>query len=153
MNVCVARSATLLLVVVVAAVLPAQDVEENGAETKILALEHVWDRAQAGGDLKALDALFDSELIYIGSDGSRIDKGGFLSQVKSSPLHQVVRELTKVQVFEDTAIVNGTYQSKEFNNGRALLQRGRFTDTWINKSSTWVCIAAQSTPILRSATN
>ena len=144
------RLTSLLLACAIApAILWAQNIEERGDEAKISALERVRNRAEASGDLKALDALLDSELIYIDSDGSLMTKPDFLSKVKSAPPQRTIIVLTKVQVFEDTAIVNGTYQSKEFRNGKPLFRQGQFTDTWIYKGSAWVCIAAQNTLVLR----
>jgi len=134
-----------------ARVLRAQDVEEVGSETKIPALERVWNQAEMLGDLKALDALLDPDLIYIDADGVAMSKAEFLARARSGPLHRTITELTKVQVFEDTAIVNGMYLSKQFKGGRSVVRQGRFTDTWIHKGPTWVCIAAQVTPILHPA--
>lgn len=139
----------LLFITIAPSLSPAQDPDEASSQTKILALEHVWNQAEALGDLKALDALFDDRLIYIDYDGRLLTKQEFISQVKSSHLLQVVTDLEKVQVFGDTAIVNGTYRANEFKNGKPLALRGRFTDTWLYRDSTWVCIAAQATPILQ----
>jgi hypothetical protein len=127
----------------------AQDAEEAGARSKILALEHAWNQAEASNDLKALDVLFDSRLVYVDFDGARMTKAEFLSSVKSAHLEQMITESMTVQIFGDTAIVTGTYQSKEFKNGKPLVRRGRFVDTWVQKGPTWVCVAAQATPILR----
>jgi hypothetical protein len=54
-----------------------------------------------------------------------------------------------VQMFDRTAIVTGIYRSTEFRNGKTVAHRGRFVDTWVFKDSTWVCVAAQATPILQ----
>jgi hypothetical protein len=123
---------------------------EDAARAKILVLENVWNRAEAAGDLKALDALFDTELTYIDSQGALLSKAEFLSYAKSTRLEQIATELIKVQLFDDTAIVNGTYRAKEFKNGKTVVQQGRFTDTWVYKDSNWICIAVQATPILQT---
>jgi hypothetical protein len=124
--------------------------DEDSARAKIRGLENVWNRAEASGDLKALDTLFDPELTYIDSDGALLSKAEFLSHAKSAHLEQISIELIKVQLFDDTAIVNGTYRAREFKNGKSVLQQGRFTDTWVYKGSNWICIAAQATPILQT---
>lgn len=131
------------------AILCAQEKDQNVAGPKILALERAWNLAESAGDLKALDALFDNELIYVDVDGSLINKTQLLVRVKLAHPQQVVTEMMTVQVFDDTAIVNGTYRSNELKNGRPIVRRGRFTDTWMYKNFTWVCIAAQATPILQ----
>jgi hypothetical protein len=125
----------------------AQSSEEAGSRSKILALEHAWNQAEAFKDLKALDALFDNGLIYVDSDGTLMNKAAFLAHVKLAHLQQVVTQSMAVQVFGETAIVTGIYQANEFANGKPVVRRGRFVDAWVFKGSTWMCVAAQSTPV------
>jgi len=138
----------LLIVWMPVAVLVAQDSDEASDRSKIIALEQAWNQAEAFKDLKALDSLFDSTLLYVDSDGSLMTKAEFLSHVKSNRLQQVVTVSMTVQVSGDTAIATGVYRANELKNGRPTLQHGRFTDTWIQRHGTWVSIAAQATPIL-----
>lgn len=126
----------------------AQSEDIDSARAKILALENVWNRAESAGDLKALGALFDNDLTYVEYDGTLFSKAEVLSRDKSKHLQQVVTQMTKVQFFDDTAIVNGIYRAKEFKKGRLIYEEGRFTDTWVYKDSNWICIAAQATPIV-----
>jgi hypothetical protein len=121
---------------------------EGTAASKITALEQVWVRALTSGDLQALDDLADSGLSYVGPDGSVMTKAELLLYAKSTHPQRVIKAFTKVQVFDDTAVANGTYESKEYQNGKVLLRKGQFTDTWFRKDAGWVCIAAQQTPIL-----
>lgn len=125
----------------------AQDSDEAATRSKILTLEHAWNQAEAFKDVKALDALFDNGLIYVDIDGVLMTKAEFLAHVKSGHVQQVVTQSMAVQIFGTTAIVTGTYQASEFKNGRPLLSRGRFLDTWILKESKWVCVAADATPV------
>jgi len=138
-----------ILVGLAHAVLWAQDQDHSAARTKILALEHAWNQAEAFKDLKALDALFDNDMVYVDFDGTLMTKAAFLARVKSTHLEQVVTESMTVQVFNTTAIVSGTYRSNEFKNGKRIQRRGRFVDTWVYKDSMWICVAAQATPILQ----
>jgi|SRR5450432_1494562 hypothetical protein len=144
----VARLVWLLILVGLAAFARAQDADEAGVRSKILALEHAWNQAEAFNDLKALDSLFDNRLVYIDSDGTLMTKAEFLAHVKSSHLQQVITQSMSVQVFGDMAIVTGTYLVKEFKGGRNIQHRGRFADAWVRKDQTWVCVAAEATPIL-----
>lgn len=123
--------------------------KEAETRTRLLALQHAWSQAERFGDLKALDLLLDEDLVYVDFDGNLMAKAAFLARMKATHLQKAVSELMTVEVFDDTAIVNGTYRSDEFNNGKIVRRRERFTNTWVYKRSTWVCIAAQSTPILR----
>lgn len=126
----------------------AQGSDEAATRSRIMALEHAWNQAEAFKDLKALDALFDNALIYVDSDGTLMNKPELFAHVKSAHLSQVITQSMMVEVFGGTAIVTGTYQAKEFRDGRTVVNRGRFIDAWVFKGSTWVCVAAQSTPSL-----
>lgn len=127
----------------------AQESDQSAARSKIMALEHAWNQAEAFSDLKALDTLFDNNLVYVDSDGALMNKAEFLSHVKASHLQQVVTQSMNVQVFKDTAIATGTYLAKEFKDGKQISHYGRFVDTWVRRDQTWVCVSAQATPILR----
>jgi hypothetical protein len=142
------RIGVLFLAGTSTAILCAQEKDQNTAGPKILALERAWNLAESFGDLKALDTLFDSELIYVDPDGRLLTKAQVLVQMKSDHPQQETTELMTVQVYDDTAIVNGIYRENALKNGKPIVRKGRFTDTWIYKNFTWVCIAAQATPIL-----
>lgn len=129
--------------------LRAQNADESGSRSRILALEHAWNQAESLQDLKALDAIFDNQLVYVDFDGTLMSKAAFLSHVKLNHVQQVVTDSMTVQIFGDTAIATGAYHSTEARNGKLQIRRGRFVDTWVHKDSTWICIAAQATPIIR----
>jgi hypothetical protein len=147
------HTATLACVLIVfglaTAPLSAQSDDESGGRTKVLALEHAWNQAEAFKDLKALDTLFDNALLYVDFDGTLMTKAEFLSRVKSEHLQQVITQSMNVQMFGSTAIVTGTYQTTEIIHGKPLVRRGRFLDTWVYKNSNWTCVAAGATPQLR----
>jgi hypothetical protein len=118
--------------------------------SKLTTLEQIWGRALSNGDVKALDALSDPSLVYVDSDGSLLSKADLLIYSKTPHPQRSIVTFTKVQVFDDTAVINGTYRSKESKNGRTVVQEGQFTDTWLYRDSAWVCIAAQQTPVLHA---
>jgi ketosteroid isomerase-like protein len=124
--------------------------QPNAEQTKILALENAWNRAEENKDVKALETLLDSSLVYIDYDGSLMDKAKFIASVKEPALHpeQIVNESMTAHVFGGSAIVTGIYREKGVNHGKAYLRRGRFTDTWVYRDNAWVCVASQSTLIL-----
>ncbi len=128
----------------------AQNSNDSGGRSTILALEHAWDQAQERGDVKALNAIFDNSLIYVDYDGKLLTKSEFLARVKANTNHmqQIVAEEMSVQMFGETAIVVGSYRVKGVEHGKPYLRRGRFTDTWIVRNANWICVAAGTTPIL-----
>lgn len=143
----------LLCLLILAGMAPAhlwaQGGDDAAVRSKILALEHAWNQAEALKDLKSLDGLFDNALVYIDFDGTLMTKAEFLSRVKSAHIQQGVTESMTAQVFGNTAIVTGIYLDREIKDGKPVLRRGRFVDTWVYKDSAWVCVAAQATPILQ----
>lgn len=118
-------------------------------QTKILALENAWNQAEEHKDVKALESLLDSTLVYIDYDGSMMDKSQFIASVKEPALHpeQIVNESMTAHVYGDSAVVTGVYHEKGIKNGKAYLHQGRFTDTWVFHGGVWVCVASQSTLI------
>jgi hypothetical protein len=143
----VSRLIAILCFFTMAAGLCAQDTSDP-TPTKILALQHAWNQAETFRDMKALDALLDNDLIYLDCDGNLLTKSEVMARVKARQVQRVVTDAMTVQVFDDTAIVTGTYRSNELRNGRIVVHTERFTNAWVYKRSMWVCIAAQATQIL-----
>lgn len=129
--------------------LSAQSNDEAG-RSNILALEHAWDQAQERGDAKALSSIFDDALIYVDFDGKLLTKAEYMARVKANNTHmqQIVAEEMNVKMFGNAAIVVGTYRVKGIENGKPYVKRGRFTDTWVLRGTNWICVAAETTPIL-----
>jgi ketosteroid isomerase-like protein len=124
-----------------------QDDEKN----RILALENAWNQAEEHKDTKALDSLLASSLVYIDYDGSLMNKAQFLASARQPALHPeiITNESMTVEIYGDSAVVNGVDREKGVNKGKSYLRRGRFTDTWVKVNGTWQCVASQSTLISR----
>jgi ketosteroid isomerase-like protein len=145
---------TIAAVLLLAISVPA--VTQNRAaldpeQTRILALETAWNRAEEQKDAKALDGLLDSTLIYIDYDGTQMNKAQFLASVRAPSLHpeQIVNESMTAQMYGSTAIVTGVYREKGRAAGKPYLRRGRFIDVWVNQNGTWRCVTSQSTLMSR----
>jgi hypothetical protein len=145
------RILTAILLLLTAMATVAQTPAQPDAEqTKILALENAWNRAEETKDSKALETLLDSTLVYIDYDGTLMDKAQFIASVKQPALHpeQIVNESMTAHLYAGSAVVTGVYREKGMNHGKPYLRRGRFTDTWVYRDNAWVCVASQSTLIL-----
>jgi len=127
----------------------AQENGEAGAKARILAQEQAWFDANASGDTRALDEIFDNALVYI-EKGRLETKGDYLSRIRlaRSHGHQVAVEAKTVHIFRDTAIVVGTYREITMKDGNTSLKRWRFIDTWVNKNGNWVLVAAGASPVV-----
>jgi hypothetical protein len=143
--------AVYLLLVILAPVAAQNTPGADPEQTRILALESAWNRAEEQKDAKALDGLLAGTLLYIDYDGSLMNKAQFLASVKTPSLHpeQIVNESMNAQMYGSFAIVTGVYREKGISRGKAYLRRGRFIDTWINQGGTWRCVTSQSTLISR----
>lgn len=140
----------LLLCLTLAAATPVPD-DLDAAQTRILALENAWNQAEEHKDVNALDSLLDPTLVYIDYDGSIMDKAQFMASIKLPSLHpeQIVNESMTAHVYGDSAVVTGIYREKGQKSGKPYLRRGRFTDTWVFHQGNWVCVASQSTLIMK----
>ncbi|HLW83650.1 MAG TPA: nuclear transport factor 2 family protein [Candidatus Sulfotelmatobacter sp.] len=123
--------------------------QDSGADvrSRILALEHARNQAEAMKDVNALDAILDETFVYVEFDGSQMGKAEFLARVRKAPLQEVVTDSVTTQIFGGAAIVTGIYRSTEVHEGKPLQRRGRFIDTWVYRNGFWVCVAEQATPI------
>lgn len=142
------RTRALVLAVVCLASLrgSSQDPDPQTA-SPIIALENAWSRAVEGKNLKALDTLLDSGFIYVDFDGRMMTKTEVLADVKASSIQQSLTEGMTAHLYGNAAIVTGTVRMKGVENGKLLLRRGRFTDTWIYRSGAWACVASQVTAL------
>jgi ketosteroid isomerase-like protein len=140
----------LLLCLTLATAAPVPD-QLDPAQTRILALENAWNQAEEHKDVNALDSLLDATLVYVDYDGSMMDKAQFMASVKLPSLHpeQIVNESMTAHVYGDSAVVTGVYREKGEKNGKPYLRHGRFTDTWVFYQGSWVCVASQSTLIMK----
>jgi len=142
---------TIAMILLVSCALAVAQDEQNAAyiRTKVLALENAWNLAEEHKDVKALDGLLASSLVYIDYDGTLMNKAQFLTSVRTPSLHpeQIVNESMTASVYGDTVVVTGVYHDKGAQSGKAYFRRGRFTDTWVRQNGEWACVASQSTLI------
>jgi len=139
------------LALICAASLPVSAQAEAGdgdAATAIRALEHEWAEAQSRNDNGALDLIFDNALVYI-EYGKLVTKGDYLLRVKSAKpsLQLIVMEALMVRTFGSTVIAIGSYRETEVKDGKSLLKRWRFVDTWVYENGRWMLVAAAATPV------
>jgi ketosteroid isomerase-like protein len=129
----------------------AQGDADPGVQSKIIALEKVWNQAYKLGDVRALDSLLDDRVVLINDDGTVQNKAEFLAGIKPSKSQeqQVAPESMSVQVFGSTAVATGVFRAKGIEGGKPYVRRERFVDTWVYQGSGWVCIATNATPVLR----
>jgi ketosteroid isomerase-like protein len=116
----------------------------SDAENKLTALENAWSAAQRDHDVKAIEALIVETFINTEWDGSVQNKAQFLQGIKdtSVKLTTMTNDDMTVFIYGNTAIVAGAYHAKGTRNGKPYEARGRFTDTWVQTSGKWMCVAS-----------
>jgi hypothetical protein len=129
----------------------AQEVSDRDISSMIRVLENAWDQAQANGDIKALNLMFDPSMMYIDEDGSLLSKGEFLHRAAhehGTDMQWVVSPTMSVKVYHDAAVVAGSYTVTGVRGGKRYQRTGYFIDTWALQNGVWLCVVAQATPVL-----
>lgn len=115
-------------------------------ESHLLVLEHLWNEAQVNRDAAALEALVSSKFINTEWDGEVSDKQHFLSDIRDprfKPTLLTIQDV-KMNFFGETAVVTGTYHAQGTYQGKTYDHVGRFTDTWVQDSGKWQCVASHT---------
>ena len=125
------------------------DASEGATRSKLIALENAWNQAQLHHDSKALDSLVGEKFVYTDTDGTVLNKAGFLRDIKDPNYRATLmaNEGVTVNLYENVAVVFGTYHSRGTYKGVAFDRYGRFTDTWILRKGKWECVASHTTAV------
>ncbi len=121
----------------------------DAGQARILALENAWNQAVQEKNTAALEMLLGPELVYVDYDGKLMDKAEYLASVQSQSLHpaRIVSESMSVHLYGVAAVVNGVYRETGVTDGKPYALRERFTDLWVRRGESWVCVASHSTSI------
>lgn len=120
--------------------------EKRTRETRIVALEHLWNEAQVNRDSSALAGMIGDKFVNTEWDGEVSDRGQFLADIANPQFKPTALNIQDVKVilYKDTAVVTGIYHTKGSYQGRAYDHAGRFTDTWVLEDSNWQCVASHT---------
>jgi ketosteroid isomerase-like protein len=138
------RPLILLLALVFLSFAPEPSTAQ-GDETKIIALENLWNQMQINHDADAMGKMLDSDYVFTDYDGTVLTKGQFLASIRDKSIQVTVEVSENMKLFRhgDTVIVIGSTREKGTEKRKSFSNLGRFTDTWIKKDSQWLCIASQ----------
>jgi ketosteroid isomerase-like protein len=123
---------------------PAFAAPQVGDESKIIALENLWNQMQLHRDADAMEKILDPDFVLTDYDGSVLSKSQFLDSIRD-PADQLTVEVSedmKLHRHGDTVIVTGATHEKGSNKGKKYEHHGRFTDTWIKQNNQWLCVAS-----------
>jgi ketosteroid isomerase-like protein len=146
------RRLSILLLLFSSLVLPQTFAQSEGDETKIIALENLWNQIQISHDADAMEKMLDDDFVLTDFDGSVLNKPQFLVTIrdKSNQLTLETTQDMKLHRHGDTVVVIGATHEKGTAKGKPYEHHGRFTDTWIKRDYRWLCIASQLSLIPKS---
>jgi ketosteroid isomerase-like protein len=139
------RRAVPLLVVIASLAFTESVSRAQGDETKIVALENLWNQMQLNHDADAMGKLLDEDFVFTDYDGAVMSKAQFLDSIRDMSYHLTVEasEDMKLHRHGDTVVITGATHEKGTYKGKPFQHQGRFTDTWMKKNGQWLCIASQ----------
>ena len=142
------RLTPCLLLLFVAIAAPAQNPgdDQHAVESKLIALENIWNQAQLHRDTGALEALLAANFSNTEWDGEVTNRAQFLEDIRNpryKPSLSTIQDL-KVALYGNMAILTGTYHTKGTSEGKPYEHFGRFTDTWTFDSGHWQCVASHT---------
>src|SRR5215471_11424324 len=112
--------------------------------SKIVAMENLWNQMQLNHDAAAMEKMLDEDFVLTDYDGGLLNKSQFLESIKDMnvKLTQEMSEGMKLHQHGNTVVITGATREKGTQNGKPFAHTGRFTDTWIKKNGTWLCVAS-----------
>ena len=118
------------------------------ASAPMLDLENRWVGALSKSDTAVLDEIFADSYIDSDEAGTRSDKKGLLSALKSGDLKITAITISDAHVFKygNAAVVIGAAKQTGTFKGKALPSNLLFTDTLILQHGKWKAVASQRTP-------
>jgi ketosteroid isomerase-like protein len=139
------RRLSVLLFLFSSLALPQSFAQTDGDESKVIALENLWNQMQIAHDADAMGKMLDPDFILTDYDGSVMNKADLLLSIRdtSNQLTTEVSENMKLFRHGDTVVVIGATHEKGTLKGKSYQHRGRFTDTWIKRDAQWLCVASQ----------
>lgn len=124
-------------------------VDSSSDRTLILALESAWNQAEIHHDANAASAILADTFISVDHHGTLFSRAQYLTDLKDLAFRpeEIANSDTSVYLYGDVAVVTSAYRTRGISDGKPFVHHGRFTDTWIRKNKTWVCVADQETLI------
>jgi ketosteroid isomerase-like protein len=122
-----------------------QPASSQGDESRVIALENLWNQVQIKHDAEAMGKMLHPDFVFTDYDGTVMNKQAFLTSIRdpNNKLTVEVSEDMKLHRFGDTVVVTGATHEKGSLKGKAYEHYGRFTDTWIKQNGEWLCVASQ----------
>jgi ketosteroid isomerase-like protein len=115
-------------------------------EQALIKLENDWNDASMKRDVALLGRLLADDYIFTDPDGVMFTKAQNLEMLKSGDdvVTSAVASDMKVRVYGNAAIVTGLNAVKEQLKGKDISGTYAYTDTWVKRPGSWVCVATHA---------
>jgi ketosteroid isomerase-like protein len=121
------------------------------AEQELLKLQREWLDAYQKHDAAALERIEADDFTLTEADGKVTTKPEDVASIRNSkppqPDDSFDVEDLKVRLYGDTAILMGRVILKYRNRGQIVVERYRYTDTYLKRRGRWQVVASQLTRI------
>jgi len=118
---------------------------QTGSEREVRQLERAWLDAYEQHDSKAMEAIVADDFTITFPDGSIQTKPSILASLKqsrSSPPLKFYTEDVQARVYGDTVILIGRVVTEWQQNGKAMKEENRYTDTYVKRGGRWQVVAS-----------
>ena len=115
----------------------------------MLDLQHRWVAALVNSDIETLDTILVDSYADTDESGSRLDKAGVLTALRSGDLKLASITLleTHVHRYGDSAVLTGTSSQSGSFRGQPIAPKILFTATLVLQSGKWRAAAAHRTTV------
>jgi ketosteroid isomerase-like protein len=115
-------------------------------EQALIKLENDWNDASMKRDVVMLGRILADDYIFTDPDGVMFTKAQNLEMLKSGDdvVTSAVATDMKVRVYGNAAIVTGLNTVKEQLKGKDISGTYAYTDTWVKRPGSWVCVATHA---------
>jgi uncharacterized protein (TIGR02246 family) len=151
MNKIMKYAASIVLVLAALAALGAAQqpvtAEQKKSAAEVMAVVSKWAEAVRDRDGKALESIFDDEVIITTHDGKTRGKAEEMEAMKPNPnirYSSVTNEDVGVKVFGDVAIVTALTKMKMIASGKESAFALRYTAAFVKKDGAWRIVALQT---------
>lgn len=115
---------------------------------KLKELESRWEGSLLNHDTSAIEKMVAEDFVGTSSSGKQGDKATLLAEAKrdSNVYSSAVSSEMTVRIFApNVAVVTGiAKETGKTKGGKAFSHTYRFTDTWVERTGQWQCVAAQA---------
>jgi ketosteroid isomerase-like protein len=141
----------IFVLVCVAASVAIGQAKNAKAEQQLLKLQREWLDAYRKHDAAALERIEADDFTLTEADGKVTTRAEDVASIRNArppqPDDAFDVEDVMVRVYGDTAVLIGRVILKYRNKGQMVVERYRYTDTYLKRSGRWQVVASQLTRI------